>query len=110
MNRKRLLSYVRQALDDYTMIDDNDRIAVGVSGGKDSMTLLYSLKELQRFYPKKFDIAAITVHLGFEGYAPEAIQGFCEDLHGHMNRFIHKLQIFSSSKRKKIKCVHYALN
>lgn len=81
MNRKRLLSYVRQALDDYTMIDDNDRIAVGVSGGKDSMTLLYSLKELQRFYPKKFDIAAITVHLGFEGYDPEAIQGFCEDLH-----------------------------
>ena len=50
---KRLLSFVRRAVDDYNMISDGDKIAVGVSGGKDSLTLLEVLAEMRRFYPKK---------------------------------------------------------
>jgi len=64
---KRLLSFVRRAVDDYGMIDDGDRIAVGVSGGKDSLTLLETLAEMRRFYPKKYEVFAVTVDMGFEG-------------------------------------------
>ncbi len=64
---KRLLSFVRRAVDDYNMIEEGDRIAVGISGGKDSLTLLATLAELRRFYPKKFEIVAITVDMSFEG-------------------------------------------
>ncbi len=69
MHLQRLLSLTRQAVDAYGMIDDNDKIAVGISGGKDSLTLLYALNSLKRFYPKKFDIYGITVDLGFEGFS-----------------------------------------
>ena len=51
MKLQQLYSYVRQAIDDYQMIADGDRIAVGISGGKDSLTLLYALSGLRRFYP-----------------------------------------------------------
>ena len=50
---RRMLSYVRRAVDDYNMIEDGDRIAVGISGGKDSLTLLEVLSEMRIFYPKK---------------------------------------------------------
>lgn len=62
---QRVLSYVRRAVDDYHMIEDGDRIAVGVSGGKDSITLALSLKALSRFYPKKFEVVPITLNMGF---------------------------------------------
>lgn len=64
---RRLLSFLRRAVDDYEMIKDGDRIAVGISGGKDSMALVCILNELRRFYPEKFDIVAITIDTGFEG-------------------------------------------
>ena len=56
MKAQRLFSYVRRATDDYNMINDGDKIAVGISGGKDSLTLLYALNGLKRFYPKKFGL------------------------------------------------------
>ncbi len=62
---QRVLSYVRRAVDDYHMIEDGDRIAVGVSGGKDSITLALSLKALSRLYPKKFEVVPITLNMGF---------------------------------------------
>ena len=74
---KRMLSFVRRAVDDYSMIDDGDRIAVGISGGKDSLTLLVTLAELRRFYPKKFDIVAISVDMGFEGANYSEIEELC---------------------------------
>ena len=57
---KRILSFTRRALDDYQMIEPNDRIAVGVSAGKDSLTLLCAMAELRRFYPVPFELIAIT--------------------------------------------------
>lgn len=67
MKLQRLLSYTRKAVDDYGLIEDGDKIAIGISGGKDSLTLLYALSELRKFYPKKFEIYALTVHLGIDG-------------------------------------------
>ena len=58
---QKILSKLRKAVEDYNMIEEGDKIAVALSGGKDSVTLLYALKNLQIFYPKKFDLIAITV-------------------------------------------------
>ena len=60
MKTQTLLAPFRRAIEDYKMIEEGDKIAIGVSGGKDSLTLLALMKALQRFYPKKFDIVAIT--------------------------------------------------
>ena len=78
---KRMLSFVRRAVDDYLMIEEGDRIAVGISGGKDSLTLLEVLAEMRRFYPKKYDIVAITVDMGFEGSDMSEVREFCRRLH-----------------------------
>ena len=77
---KRVLSYVRRAVDDYKMIERGDRIAVGVSAGKDSLTLLCALSELRRFYPIQFELCAITVDMGFEGMSFEGIEELCREL------------------------------
>ena len=77
---KRLLSFTRRAADDYEMIEDGDKIAVGISGGKDSLTLLSALSAMRRFYPKKYDLVAITVDMGFEGADYSKIEEFCREL------------------------------
>ena len=64
---KHLLSYTRRAVDDYGMIRAGDKIAVGISAGKDSLTLLHAMAGLRRFYPQPFDLIAITVDMGFGG-------------------------------------------
>lgn len=79
MRLQQVLSYVRKAVDDYHMIADGDKIAVGISGGKDSLTLLYALHGLRRFYPKKFDIHAVTVDLGFGNLDLSRIESICAD-------------------------------
>ncbi len=80
MKLQQVLSYVRKAIDDYHMIEENDKIAIGISGGKDSLTLLYALHSLQRFYPKKFEIHAVTVDLGFDNLNLDKIKELCESL------------------------------
>lgn len=80
MKLQRLMSLTRKAIDDYQMIEEGDKIAVGISGGKDSLALLYSLAGLRRFYPKKFTLEAITIDLGFEGFDLTAIKELCKTL------------------------------
>ena len=83
MKLQKLLSYVRRAVDDYSMIEEGDKIAVGISGGKDSICLLVALKHLQRFYPKRFELEAITVSLGLPGASYDGIQALCNELGVH---------------------------
>ena len=83
MKLQKLLSLTRQAVEDYHMIDDGDKIAVGVSGGKDSLCLLTALAHMRKFYPKKFDIEAITVSLGFPESDYSKIQELCDELGVH---------------------------
>lgn len=80
MKLQQLLSYTRKAIDDYHMIEEGDCIAIGISGGKDSLTLLYSLHGLMHFYPKRFTIHAVTVDLGFENLNLDKIQKLCDSL------------------------------
>lgn len=77
---KRILSFTRRALDDYGMIEAGDKIAVGVSAGKDSLTLLCAMAELRRFYPVPFELIAITIDMGFEGTDFSPIAKLCAEL------------------------------
>lgn len=77
---QQLYSFVRRAVDDYNMIEEGDKIAIGISGGKDSLTLLYALHGLMRFYPNHFQIHAITVDLGFDNLNLDKIRELCEEL------------------------------
>lgn len=80
MDLQRLYSLTRQAIQDYDMISDGDRIAVGISGGKDSLTLLHALAGLRSFYPKHFEVRALTVDLGFDGFDVTPVKTLCERL------------------------------
>lgn len=80
MRLQQVLSYVRRAADDYRMIEEGDKIAVGISGGKDSLTLLYALHGLKRFYPNHFELHAVTVDLGFENLNLDKIKDLCREL------------------------------
>lgn len=80
MKLQQLYSVVRKAIDDYNMIEENDKIAIGISGGKDSLAMLYALSGLRRFYPKKFDVHAITIDLGFDNLNLDKIKELCKEL------------------------------
>ena len=85
---QKILSRVRAAVERYEMIDDGDRIAVGISGGKDSLTMLYALAALREFLPKKFELVALQIDMGFdksESIAAEKndhaeVRALCESL------------------------------
>lgn len=80
MQLQQVMSRVRKAIDDYHMIEEGDCIAIGISGGKDSLTLLCALNGLKRFYKPAFTIKAITVDLGFKNVDFAAIQEMCNEM------------------------------
>lgn len=77
---QRILSHMRKAIEDYHMIEENDKIAICLSGGKDSITMLHAFKALQRFYPKKFNIIAISINPGFKFFDTTLLQEMCDKL------------------------------
>ena len=79
---KKLLSLARAAVDKYNMISAGDKIAVGVSGGKDSLALLTALAKIRDFYPEKFEITAVTLDYGFNGEKGDfgKIKAYCDEL------------------------------
>ena len=77
---QRFTGLVRRCVEDYSMINDGDVIAVGVSGGKDSLALLCALNTLRRYYPKKFTLHALTLSMGWEGMDYSGIARLCDEL------------------------------
>ena len=71
---------IRRCVDDYRMIDEGDTVAVGVSGGKDSLSLLVGLAELRRYYPKRFGLHAVTLDMGFPDMDFSPVAELCRSL------------------------------
>jgi len=71
---------IRRCIEDYQMIADGETVAVGVSGGKDSLSLLCALANLRGYYPKRFELHAVTLDMGFEETDFSAVRKLCEDL------------------------------
>ena len=99
-----ILSTVRQAVDKYGMIEESDTVAVGLSGGKDSIALLASLDRLKNFYPKKFSVVGISVDMGFDDagdiFAP--VREFCaeHEIPYHIEKTKIKEIVFDVRKEK----------
>lgn len=93
MTLQQILSPLRKAVDDYHMIKNGDKIAVGLSGGKDSLTLLTALAGLRRFYPEKFELIAVTVDMGlnYDKNEIQALKDYCASL--NVEYHIEKTQI-----------------
>lgn len=80
MTLQKLYSYSRQCIQQFDLIQEGDRIALGISGGKDSLALLYAMAGLKKFYPKKFEIIAVTADLGFGSFDMSAVENLCREL------------------------------
>lgn len=93
MTTQKMLSVMRKGITKYKLIKDGDKIAVGVSGGKDSVTLLKLLAEYKRFSPEKFDLIAITIDLNFSDSPTDfsPIEQLCKSL--NVEYFIEKTEI-----------------
>ena len=77
---QKMMGLMRKCIDDYHMISPGDKIAVGVSGGKDSLTLLTVLAALRSYYPAPFELAAITIDMGLDGMDFSPVERYCKNL------------------------------
>ena len=77
---QKILGYMRKAIRAYDMIQDGDKIAVCLSGGKDSITMLIGLKQLQTYFDKDFEIIALAVNPGFEFFDCDFLQKTCDGI------------------------------
>lgn len=80
MTTQQMLSPFRRAINDYKLIEDGDKVAVGVSGGKDSLVLLTLLREYQKYFNVKFDLMAVTIDMGFTDNAFASIADYCDKI------------------------------
>ena len=100
-----ILGLVRRCVEDYRMIGPNDRIAVGVSGGKDSLLTLVALAQLRRFYPIPFSLEAITLEMGMPGMDFSPVAALCEKLEVPYQRIqVPVYQIVFEERREKNPC------
>ena len=99
---RRILSYLRRAVDDYKMIQDGDKIAVGLSGGKDSILTMLALANLRRFYPNKFELIAITLDIGLDDFDTTPLKNLCEEnnVEYHVEKTHIKEIVFDVRKEK----------
>lgn len=91
---QQLMSPVRRAVSDFNMIKSGDKIAVGLSGGKDSIALLSALAGLRRFYPEKFDIVAVRIDtgIGYDEQEEKNLADYCRQI--GVEYHVEKTQIF----------------
>ena len=110
---KHVLGALRRADNKFNLIQNGDRICVGVSGGKDSLLLLFALSIYKQFSKKDFSLLAVTVHLGFEPFNTDKIEEFCKK---HAARCIEneskktKTKNNKSSYIKEFFCCHLCCN
>lgn len=92
MKLQNILRQIRRADQDFSLIDDGDKIAVALSGGKDSMLLFLALSQYQKFRNKNFELIGIHIDVGFENFDHEAMTKFAEE--NHLDLHIEKTDIF----------------
>lgn len=100
-----ILGLVRRCVEDYHMIDPGETVAVGVSGGKDSLLTLAALAQLRRFYPVPFNVHAITLETGTPGMSFDAVADLCRDLKVPYTRIsVPVYQIVFEERKEKNPC------
>ena len=100
-----ILGQVRRCVEDYHMIEAGDKVAVGVSGGKDSLLTLTALARLRDFYPMPFQVGAITLETGTPGMSFDAVAELCRELEVPYTRIhVPVYQIVFEERKEKNPC------
>ncbi len=106
---KSIMAQMRNTIEDKHLINDGDRVAVGLSGGKDSMALLYALREFQKYNVIRYELCAISINPGFKGgFKSNEMKAFCDDLGGvpFYEEKLRYIKSFLKPEKKRIR-VHY---